>query len=178
MENHSQLIHVLNQDGVIVSFSISKKVTQDEIDKFIIKHKKKGKTNKEIQSLLQDKILNEIQTAIVKKEIPGLLSLNEVSKQMGLDKNIVKNLPELNNILNIVFNQLNDNNYDKMSLCYFINGLVNMLSLSEKDFQKYHKENKTETTSSQSNEDEDQEDSDEDEGDNEDDDGFHDSNYT
>jgi len=39
-----------------------------------------------------------------------------------------------------------------MSLCYFINSLVNMLGLTEEDFENFHKQN---TSSEEADEDED-----------------------
>lgn len=137
----NQSVHILNQLGVITSFSIAKKVTENEINKYFIKNKKAGKSNSEIEKQLGQKIMTEIQEAITNQKIPGLLSPQEIATEFGLDKNLVENMPELNRLITVIVQRLSQKKYDKMSLCYFINGLVNLLNLTEKDFEKFHSKN-------------------------------------
>jgi len=67
-----QPIHLLNQFGVLSSFSISKKFTEDEINN-MAKHLKKGKTNEEMLELLKQKIMNDIIEASKKGKLPGMI---------------------------------------------------------------------------------------------------------
>ena len=134
-------MHILNQMGVISSFSIAKKVTENYIDRFFVKYKKDGKNKSEIENLLKEKIGEEIQNAIINQQIPGLLGMEEIAKEMGIDENIIKNIVELNRIVMVVSHKLLEKKYDKMSLCYFVNSLVNFLGLSEVDFEKFHRNN-------------------------------------
>ena len=60
----NQPIHILNQMGVITSFSVAKKVTEEDIHKFFSHQKKVGKKESEIEKMLRDRILSEIQEAI------------------------------------------------------------------------------------------------------------------
>lgn len=132
-------IHILNQMGVLTTFSVAKKITEDDIQKFSIKQRKSGKTTKQINDLLHEKILDDIQSALVRNEIPGLISSQELAKVMGLHKDVIDKVPELNRLVMIIAQKLSEKNYDKMSLCFYINSLVNSLGLTERDFEKFHR---------------------------------------
>lgn len=135
-------IHILNQLGVLTSFSVAKKITEDDINKYFAKHKKKGRTNSQIGQMLKDKIVSDIQSAIEQNKIPGLVSQQEIAESMGIDKNVIAKIPEINKIILILSQKLSEKKYDKMTLCYFINSLVNVMNLTEKDFTKFHQQNK------------------------------------
>ena len=132
-------IHILNQLGILTTFSVAKKITEEDIQKFYNKQKKSGKSEGQIHDMLHDKILNDIQEAILRNEIPGLISSQELAKAMGLDKQVVDKVPELNRLVMVIAQKLSEKNYDKMSLCYYINSLVNTLGLTEKDFERFHR---------------------------------------
>ena len=134
-------VHILNQMGVITSFSVAKKVSEDDIHKFFSKGKKSGKSTEELNNILRDKVLGEIEDAVTHRKIPGLLSPEELAKEMGVQQKVITNMPELNRLIMIVGHKLAEKKYDKMSLCYFINSLVNLLGLTESDFEKFHRQN-------------------------------------
>ena len=127
--------------GVITAFSVAKKITEEDIHKFFNRSKKAGKSEVEIEAMLKKKIIDDIQEAIVKQKIPGLISPEEIARQMGLCETIVANLPELNRLIVVIAHKLLEKKYDKMSLCYTVNSLVNLLGLSENDFEKFHQQN-------------------------------------
>lgn len=137
----NQPIHILNQMGVITSFSVAKKVTEADIKKFFSRQKKSGKKEEEIEKILKTRILKDIQSAINENKIPGVLSPQELAKELGIDKNIIEKIPELNKIVVVIAHKLAERKYNKMSLCYFINSLVNMIGLTEKDFEEFHRDN-------------------------------------
>ena len=141
--------------GVITSFSVAKKIVEEDLNKFYNRGKKLGKSEKELTVLIKEKILNEIQEAIIDQKIPGLISQQEIATEMGISKKVVENIPELNRLIMVITNKLSEKKYDKMSLCYLINSLVNCLNLTESDFEKYHRQN------SKDNNDDDDDDDDE-----------------
>ena len=134
-------VHILNQMGVIISFAVAKKISEQEISKFFAKGKKDGKSVKELNNIIRDKVIGEIEEAIANRKIPGLLSPEELAKEMGIQQNIIANMPELNRLIMLIGHKLSEKKYDKMSLCYFINSLVNLLGLTEKDFETFHRQN-------------------------------------
>jgi len=133
-------IHILNKLGVLSSFSIAKKITEKDINKYFDKYKRQGKTEYQISKMLNDKILNDIQRAIKNDEIPGLLKHN-MPLSDELDDKTLLNIETINKMVSIIVKQIEKKNYNKMLLCYFINDLVNSLQLTEEDFNKFHKSN-------------------------------------
>ena len=127
--------------GVMPSFSVAKKVTDEDVNKYFSKQKRSGKKESQIGAMLRDKILAEIQTAIETNQIPGLITPQEIAANMGIDKNVIARLPEINRLVSIVSQKLTEKKYDKMSMCCFINSLVNILGLTEDDFMKFHRQN-------------------------------------
>jgi len=134
-------VHILNQMGVITSFAVAKKVSEDEITKLFAKGKKEGKSAEEMNKIIRERVVGEIEEAVVHCKIPGLLTPEELAKEMGIKKSIVADMPELNRLIMVVGHKLAEKKYNKMSLCYFINSLVNLLGLTEKDFEKFHRQN-------------------------------------
>lgn len=152
-----QPIHILTQMGVLTSFSVAKKVTEGDITEFFKRHKKTGKTEEEIGILLREKIFEEIREALVNKKIPGLLTSVDIISSQASEK-MDKNLIELNKLIMVVANKLIEKKYDKMSLCYFINSLVNALGLTEKDFENFHRKMSSQSDDGDDNEDDNEDD--------------------
>jgi hypothetical protein len=148
-------VHILNQMGVIISFAVAKKISEEEITQFFAKGKKQGKSIKELNDIIRNKVVGEIEDAVINRKIPGLLSSEELAKEMGIQKHIIANMPELNRLIMLVGHKLAEKKYDKMSLCYFINSLVNLLGLTEKDFEAFHRKNNGKYEGEDENDDED-----------------------
>jgi hypothetical protein len=136
-----QPIHILSQMGVMAAFSVAKKITESDYRKLIAKGKRAGKSNAEIERSIKEKILGEIQDAIINQKIPGLLGPQDIAREVGMSEDIIANIPELNRLIAIIIHKLSGQKYDKMSLCYFINNMVNLLELQESDFEKFHQQN-------------------------------------
>lgn len=130
-------IHILTQLGILTSFSIAKKISENEIDTFFKKHKKLGKSEDEIGEMLKTKVFGDIEKAVINNQIPGVISplgiVNSNSNTSG------KKFSDLNKYIMIIVEKLILKKYDKFSLCYIINTLVNLLGLTEKDFEQFHK---------------------------------------
>ena len=148
-------IHILNQLGVLATFSVAKKITEEDIQKYFSKQKKSGKSEAEMQEMLQEKIFKDIHEALSQNKIPGLIGSQEMAKQWGLDQSVVDKVPELNRLVMLLSHKLTEKKYDKMSLCYFINSLVNILGLTERDFQKFHEHNREDDEEDRFDDDED-----------------------
>lgn len=153
----SQPYHILNQLGVITTFSVAKKISDADIDKFFDKYKKLKKTDRQIEKLFREKVISDIEEAVKKFEVPGLVSPQEMAKILGMNAELIKNIPDIDKIVAVISEKMLEKTTDKMSLCYFINSLVNNFELTEEDFSKFHRE-------SGQKDDEDDEDDNEDDG--------------
>lgn len=136
-----QSIHILNQTGILNSFSIAKKITEEELNQYYIRNRKKGRSNEDVENMIRIEIENEIQDAIKNNKIPGLINYQDMTKKMDSDDAIASHVPELNRLIMIISQKLIEKKYNKFALCYFINSLVNLLGLTEKDFNKFHRKN-------------------------------------
>jgi hypothetical protein len=136
-----QPIHLLNKMGVLISFSVAKKITESYISKYFKKQRKLGKTDEEIQKLFIQKIENEILNSMNDYTIPGLLKEGgqfDNKNTSNLPKDITEKIPSINKLIVFIAHRIMGQKFDKMTLCYIINSLVNLLNLSEEDFEKFH----------------------------------------
>ena len=134
-----QPIHLLNKMGVLSSFSVAKKITEDYIAKYFKKQKKAGRTDEEIKRLFIQRVEKDILTAMNNYSIPGLLKDGgqfDSKNTSNLPKDI--RLPEINKLIVFMAHRIMGQKLDTMTLCYIINSLVNLLNLSEEDFEKFH----------------------------------------
>jgi len=130
-------IHILNTTGVLASFSIAKKLTEEYVRNYFIRHKKIGKSETEINKLFIKKIENDITNAMRESKIPGLIK-NEDILAKDLPDEILSNLPSINKLVVFIAHKIMLQKFNKMILCYIINSLVNLLNLTEDDFEKFH----------------------------------------
>lgn len=125
--------HILAQEGILLSFSIAKKVTADDVKKLRQKMKKPDMAVSEIQKLVRDKVVRDTQKALSKNKIPGL-----VVKGDGLDKER-RRIMELTYFASLISKKIVDKKIDKYHSCYIVNAIINILGLNDEDFEDFHK---------------------------------------
>jgi hypothetical protein len=133
-----QPVHILDNLGVLVSFSIVKNVTESEIKQFLSHHKKSRKTEAQLEELLRHKVATEMSDSLSKGQVPGVLSLPASAHANGIDPRVARNIPAIMKIISVLVEKFIERQYDRMTMCFFINTLVNSLGLSENDFMKFH----------------------------------------
>ena len=129
-----QPMHILTTAGVLTAFSISKKITAQDIECITKLAKTKGKTEDEIIIMIRDQIIREIVDATKKGTLPGIII--EKSETAALP---VKSIAALNRMVLVLTQKLKEKKINKFSLCYFINYLVGSLGLTEEDFEDFHR---------------------------------------
>ncbi len=132
MEEHP--MHILTKAGVLASFSISKKITEQEIDAMMNLAKSKGKSEDDVVNMVKNKIMQEIMDATHTGTLPGILS--EPAKPPLLP---IQSIESLNRMVMVLTQKLKEKKFNKLSLCYFINYLVGSLHLTEEDFEDFHR---------------------------------------
>jgi hypothetical protein len=133
---NDQPMHMLTQMGILTSFSISKRITEKEMEMAMRAEKNKGKSEDEIISIMGESIINDIVSAVQNKKIPGMLVEEKSSKKPLIP---IQNIEDLNRLVLVLNTKLPRKKYDKLSLCYFINYLVGALGLKEEDFEEFHR---------------------------------------
>ena len=125
--------HVLAKEGILTTFSIAKKVTTKDVKRF----REKLKTSKinayKLNELLRKAVVKETQETIETQKIPGLILL-------GVEENEEKKrIMELTYFASVISRKLMEKRIDKYHSCYIINAIVNMLQLTEEDFDNFHR---------------------------------------
>ena len=131
----NQPLHILAKMGVLKTFSISKKITEAEVENMMQLAKNKSKDQQEALEIVKAKIMKEIIEATKKGTLPGIIL--EKSSQHPIIP--IKAIDTLNHLVVILTQKLKGKKYDKLSLCYFINYLVGALELKEEDFEDFHR---------------------------------------
>jgi hypothetical protein len=124
--------HVLAKEGILTAFSIAKRVTVKDVKR--LKDKFKNTKNQTLEELMRKAILDETQTAIESNQIPGLILSGDKS-----DNEEKRLITDLTYFASIIAKKMNEKNTDKYHACYIINAIVNMLGLSENDFDEFHR---------------------------------------
>ncbi len=127
--------HVLSKEGILTTFSIAKRITAKDIRKISqkLKRSKSHANSEELQDLLKEKIIKDTQKNLDINKIPGLII------QGADDEEEKKRIMELTYFASMIAKKLSEKNIDKYYSCYIINAIVNMLGLTEENFNEFHK---------------------------------------
>jgi len=126
--------HILAKEGILTAFAIAKRVTSLDIKQLRDKIKSENPKSELFQELLNKKIFNEIHDAFENQKIPGLL-MEKIKDENEEKKRIV----ELTYFASLMAKKLTDNKVSKYHSCYVVNAIVNMLGLTEENFDEFHR---------------------------------------
>lgn len=126
--------HILSKEGILTTFSIAKRISKKDMQKL----RQKIKSNKfdamKFQDFIKKSIVEDTKRAILSKKIPGLIiPERNISSQ---EKEIIM---ELTYFASIISKKINEKKIDKYYSCFIINAIVNMLGLTEGDFDEFHR---------------------------------------
>jgi hypothetical protein len=125
--------HILAKEGILTTFSIAKKVAARDVKKLREKLKTAKVDAEKLKELLRNAVIKETQSDIGSKQIPGLIL-------GGFEENEEKKrLMELTYFASIIAKKLAEKNIGKYHSCYIINAIVNVLGLTEEDFDDFHR---------------------------------------
>ncbi len=127
--------HILAQEGILTTFLISKKVATKDIKKLREKFKNSKLDEKKFRELVKKSILEEVRQSSNLSKIPGLI-LPEAPVN---DKEENKKIIELTYFSSLVAKKISEKKMGKYYACYIVNAIINMLELSQNDFQEFHK---------------------------------------
>jgi hypothetical protein len=125
--------HILAKEGILTTFSIAKKVTASDIKTLRDKMKTAKMDADALHELLKMSIIENTKKDIETQKIPGLI-IDGVED--GEEK---KRIMELTYFASMIAKKLSEKKIDKYHSCYIINAIVNMLGLTEENFDEFHK---------------------------------------
>lgn len=126
--------HILAKEGILTNFSIAKKVTARDVKKIRDKMKNAKVDADKLQELLRQAILQETQKSVETQSIPGLIV--HVNNSIEEEK---QRIMELTYFASLIAKKLAEKKVGKYHSCYIINAIVNMLGLTEEDFDEFHR---------------------------------------
>jgi hypothetical protein len=125
--------HILAKEGILTTFSIAKKVTAKDVKKLREKLKTAKVDSDQLKELLRNAVIKETQSDIASHKIPGLIL-------RGVEENEEKKrIMELTYFASVIAKKLSEKNIGKYHSCYIINAIVNVLGLTEEDFDEFHR---------------------------------------
>ena len=138
--------HILNAEGILRNFNVSKKVTKEEFNKIVKLVDKDCITRFEKNEMLKNKLLDVAFEYINTHKIPGMIESQKVENGSNGGNEKQKYLitkKEFDNIKNHAkdfADYLNsEEKYNKDEMLFFIISLVDALKLKEEDFENFHK---------------------------------------
>ncbi len=126
--------HILSDEGILTSFSISKRITSEDFARVKKKLKNKNLSSEDFQQMLKQKIVDDLNQNIKKCSIPGL-NLQHVLDEESEKKKMM----ELTYIATVLGKNIQEKTTDSFYKCFLINAIINVLGLTEEDFNEFHK---------------------------------------
>lgn len=159
--------HLIARHGVLISFSIAKKLSQDHIKSITDEINKLGGDKKTRKQLLEEEIKRNAMESMKLTDVPGLiLTHNEVLREKNLDNSFMKDEKKVINLIilaNATSKKILEKKLPKEQMCFVLISLINSLGLNDSDFKNFHQKHNP------NYEDEDEEEFDEDIDDDDDD---------
>lgn len=126
--------HILSKEGILTTFSIAKRISKKDITKLRQKIKNNKLDALKFQDVLKKSVMEDTKKAILSKKIPGLIIPDKY-----ISNEEKKLMMELTYFASIISKKINEKKIDKYHSCYIINAIVNMLGLTESDFDEFHR---------------------------------------
>jgi hypothetical protein len=127
--------HLLSSLGVLSSFIIARKISNKDIS-IITKQLKKthGKKSKvEFQKLLVDTLIENTKKYVSTQQPPGFIIPPINEKKQKLDA-FYSQLAQVSQNLSV---ELKKQKLTKLQVCFIINALINLMELTETDFENF-----------------------------------------
>lgn len=131
----SNIKHIITELGVLKNLSIGRRPSPQKLIEYKKRVSKITKTKTTADLLLEKIIAKDIKKNFNISDIPGIIR-DEISLERQISE---KKLIDLTYFASIISKKAIDKKLNKFELCYLINTMVNMMSLSEEDFNEFHK---------------------------------------
>lgn len=138
------LKHLISEKGILVNFSVAKKISTETIKSLETKIKKKMKKNDDLEFLLKQEISKETQKTLDINNIPGLIDVYQKKAIHQSSKGIFENETKVMmlNLFGIgIAKKLISKKLKKDEICFVILTILGALGLTDEDFRMFHKNN-------------------------------------
>jgi len=134
--------HLIAQHGVLVSFSIAKKLNRESVKAITKEINKLGGDKKTRTQLLEEEIKRNTMESMKLTDVPGLImSKTEIVKEKYMENSFMKDdktVISLMILANALSKKILDKKVPKEQMCFVLISLINSLGLSDGDFKNFH----------------------------------------
>jgi len=144
---NDNLEHLLSKHGILTSFSIAKKINENNIKELSDKIKNNCKSKSDFNQKLKNEITKQSSEDIIKGKVPGLIKTEQNSPDTNPEKSNSKKLQYnpgkiklalLYTIISKINTEILNNKLTKNDVCFMIYAILNFLEITEEDFKKFH----------------------------------------
>ena len=134
--------HLIAQHGILISFSIAKKLNRENVKAIAKEINKLGGDKKTRTQLLEEEIKKNTMDSMKLSDVPGLImSKTEIVKEKFMDNSFMKDDKTVINLMilsNLLSKKILDKKIPKEQMCFVLISLINSLGLSDGDFKNFH----------------------------------------
>ena len=134
--------HLIAKHGVLISFSIAKKLSRDHIKSITKEINKLGGDKKTRDLLIEEEVKRNAMDTMKLTDIPGLiLDKSEILREKNLDNSFMKDEKKVITLIilaNAVSKKILEKKLPKEQMCFVLISLINSLGLSDFDFKNFH----------------------------------------
>jgi hypothetical protein len=133
--------HILTEMGVMKTFSVARRVSEDKVAILTNKYNKIKNKNISLDDFLKKEIINEMQDYFKNNKIPGMITKNaSIDNKMFIPPTQEEQemLIDLTQFSSLVAKKLVEKKLNKFYHCFVVHSIINMLHLSDKDFDEFY----------------------------------------
>lgn len=134
--------HLIAKHGVLISFSIAKKLSRDHIKSITKEINKLGGDKKTRDLLIEEEVKRNTIETMKLTDIPGLiLDKSEILREKNMDNSFMKDEKKVIALIilaNALSKKILEKKLSKEQMCFVLISLINSLGLSDFDFKNFH----------------------------------------
>lgn len=134
--------HLIAQHGILISFSIAKKLNRNTIKSISDEINKLDGDKKTKTQLLEEEIRRNTMDSMKLTDVPGLImSKTEIVKEKFMDNSFMKDDKKVISLMilsNLLSKKILDKKAPKEQMCFILISMINSLGLSDADFKNFH----------------------------------------
>ena len=134
--------HLIAKHGVLVSFSIAKKLNSEQIKTISKEIEKLGGDKKTRNELLEEEIKRNTMESMRLSDVPGLIvSKREILREKSMENSFMKDEEKVISLIilaNSLSKKILEKKLPKEQMCFVLISIINSLGLTDFDFKNFH----------------------------------------
>jgi hypothetical protein len=137
--------HLISEKGILVNFTVAKKIPSKKIESLQNKVKKTLKEGDDLEELLKKEISKQTQKTLNVNDIPGIIVNNHKKNDLEYSNGIFADESRVMLLnffgMNLAKKMINQK-FKKDEICFIMLTILGTLGLTDQDFKDFHKNNR------------------------------------